>query len=96
MDGVTIVHRIIEVNDKLDSQKYQTKGDANDSADNWKVSDQDLVGKVVLRIRWLGLFTKFIMYFTSFILSVKYSSSTIVPNLKGFSILRLFSLRLFS
>ena len=27
--------------------------------------------------------------------SVKYSSSTIVPNLKGFSILRLFSLRLF-
>ena len=55
MDGVTIVHRIIEVNDKLDSQKYQTKGDANDSADNWKVSDQDLVGKVVLRIRWLGL-----------------------------------------
>ena len=53
--GVIIVHRIIDINEKLDSQKYQTKGDANKSADAWKVREQDVVGKVVLRIRWLGL-----------------------------------------
>ena len=53
--GVIIVHRIIDINENLDSQKYQTKGDANDTADAWKVRDQDVVGKVVLRIRWLGL-----------------------------------------
>ena len=53
--GVTIVHRVIGINENVDSQKYQTKGDANESADGWKVRDQDIVGKVVLRIRWLGL-----------------------------------------
>ncbi len=53
--GVTIVHRVISINENVDSQKYQTKGDANKSADEWKVRDQDIVGKVVLRIRWLGI-----------------------------------------
>ena len=53
--GVIIVHRVVDINKRVEGQKYQTKGDANETADAWKLSDQDIVGKVVLRIRWLGL-----------------------------------------
>ena len=45
-----IVHRAVEkVNDEL-----RTKGDNNDHADYWTVTDDELVGKVVGNIPYLG------------------------------------------
>ena len=52
--GRVIVHRVISIDDLNDIRLYQTKGDANPTKDGWKVNDNTLVGKVVLRIRWLG------------------------------------------
>lgn len=52
--GRVIVHRVISINENEKSQMYQTKGDANATKDNWKVSDRAVVGKVKLRVRWLG------------------------------------------
>lgn len=50
----------------------------------------------LISIKWLALLSISETYCLSFTLSVKNESSTIVPNLKGFSILRNFSLRTFS
>ena len=52
--GRTIVHRVIAINEDEHSAMYQTKGDANASQDNWKISDRAIVGKVVARVRLLG------------------------------------------
>ena len=52
--GKTIVHRVISVEEIGKNQIYQTKGDANETKDGWKVSDKAIVGKVKLRVRWLG------------------------------------------
>ena len=52
--GRVIVHRVISIDEMNEMLLYQTKGDANDSKDGWKVNDNTLIGKVVFRIRWLG------------------------------------------
>lgn len=49
-----IVHRMIGTKLKNNVEYYQTKGDANKSKDGWLLTDNDIVGKVKLRIRWLG------------------------------------------
>lgn len=52
--GKIIVHRLINIKSNHKIKFYQTKGDANKSKDNWLVSKENIVGKVKLRIRWIG------------------------------------------
>jgi signal peptidase len=53
-DGELIVHRAI-ADQTIDGKIFfQTKGDGNASPDSTLVSEDNLVGKVVLRIPWVG------------------------------------------
>ena len=52
--GKTIVHRVVQLKDRNGEKVYITKGDANKSKDNWVITKDNIVGKVKLRIRWVG------------------------------------------
>lgn len=49
-NDVMIVHRVIGVKTLEGRHVYQTKGDANNSVDNWVVEDKDIVGIVEARV----------------------------------------------
>ena len=49
-NNVMIVHRVIKSYVLEDSMVYQTKGDYNESADNWLVEEEDVIGVVEKRI----------------------------------------------
>ncbi|MBR2678466.1 MAG: signal peptidase I [Bacilli bacterium] len=52
--GRIIVHRAIEILEDNGEKVYITKGDANKDSDGWTAGDRNLVGKVLLKIKWLG------------------------------------------
>ena len=49
--GSYVTHRIIEIID----EGYVTKGDNNDSIDQGYITDKDIIGKYVTRIRFIGV-----------------------------------------
>lgn len=49
-DGMTIVHRIYRAYNLDGEEVYQTKGDYNESADNWIVKKEDITGVVQFRV----------------------------------------------
>lgn len=49
-----IVHRIVESYTLENETIYRTKGDANESEDNWIVTKDEIVGKVEMKILWLA------------------------------------------
>ncbi len=49
-NNVMIVHRVIKVYTLDGEYVFQTKGDANESADNWLVEEKDVLGTVEKRI----------------------------------------------
>ncbi|MDU4912118.1 signal peptidase I [Clostridium baratii] len=53
-------HRVIEVIEKNNSIKFQTKGDANDVLDPMLVDEGLLVGKVVFNVPYMGKVMSFI------------------------------------
>lgn len=59
--GVTITHRIIDVNYTNDKYYYKTKGDANNTADFTPVSQDSVIGKVVLTIPKAGYLQQFLV-----------------------------------
>ncbi len=52
--GTIIVHRIVN---KVSGQNvyYETKGDANNGLDDWKLSEKDIKGKCLFTIKYIGL-----------------------------------------
>lgn len=54
MEGYTIIHRIKNKNQKNGQFIFRTKGDNNDSEDSEPVSEEQLIGKVIFKIRFLG------------------------------------------
>ena len=54
MEGYTIIHRIKNKNQKNGQFIFITKGDNNDSEDSEPVSEEQLIGKVIFKIRFLG------------------------------------------
>lgn len=60
--GITITHRVIEVLKDSDGNKlFRTKGDNNNVADSSLVKEEDLSGKVIMKIPKIG----WIQYFIS-------------------------------
>lgn len=53
-DSMIVIHRIIKKYTIYGEEVYQTKGDANKSADNWVVKKKDIVGTVEMRIPWIA------------------------------------------
>ena len=59
-DEVPVTHRVIGIVDTADGVAYQTKGDANEDADAALVNPDQLVGKVVLTIPYIGYVVQFV------------------------------------
>ena len=49
-----ITHRVVEVEESDSQFTYQTKGDANRTADPGKVSEKQILGKTILTVPYLG------------------------------------------
>lgn len=54
MDGYTVIHRIIEKKQKKGEYYFITKGDNNKYLDSKEVRENQLIGKVIFKIRYLG------------------------------------------
>ena len=54
MDGYTVIHRIAEKKQKKGEFYFTTKGDNNSQPDNAEVTEKQLIGKVIFKIRYLG------------------------------------------
>ena len=52
--GKIVVHRVVKVRHDSITPSYKTKGDYNKNVDSWIVKKDAIVGKEVLRIRWIG------------------------------------------
>ena len=52
--GKIVVHRVIKVRHNTKEKSYRTKGDYNTTPDGWVVKKGAIVGKVVVKIKWLG------------------------------------------
>ncbi len=53
-DNIRVVHRVTAVKNINDEFRYYTKGDANAVADDLYVTEESLMGKVILKIRYIG------------------------------------------
>ncbi|MGE5473757.1 MAG: signal peptidase I [Ignavibacteriales bacterium] len=57
-DNKIITHRAVEILKDSGESKILTKGDANDFADGWQISKENIIGIVCLKIPFLGYFVK--------------------------------------
>lgn len=54
-NGQIISHRILSISIKDDVYTYQTKGDNNDTQDDFLVKEEEILGTVKLRLKYIGL-----------------------------------------
>lgn len=54
MEGYTVIHRIQSKTQKNGQFTFITKGDNNDTEDSELVSEEQLIGKVIFKVRFLG------------------------------------------
>lgn len=55
-----VCHRVIEIVDTEEGIGFRTKGDASEEPDAWIVKPENLIGRVVVSLSWLGYIAKFI------------------------------------
>ncbi len=53
-DGVTIIHRVVDIKKINGVLRYYTKGDANESMDSGYITDADIIGIINLKIKYIG------------------------------------------
>ena len=53
--GVTVVHRLVEIVEEKGENYYYTKGDDNKGKDNYIVYEDMIIGKIVVKIPYIGL-----------------------------------------
>ena len=54
MEGYTVVHRIIEKRQNNGRFSFITKGDNNNAPDRDEVKEDQLIGKVIFKIKYIG------------------------------------------
>lgn len=54
-DNKIIVHRVIKKSNNGETISFKTKGDYNNAKDSWTVKQEDVIGIVKFRIRWIGM-----------------------------------------
>jgi len=54
MEGYTVVHRVVEKRQKNGEFSIITKGDNNNTVDQEPVTEQQIIGKVIYKIRYIG------------------------------------------
>ena len=55
MEGYSVVHRVIQKDQKGGTVTFITKGDNNNSPDFYPVKEDQLMGKVIYKIKYIGL-----------------------------------------
>lgn len=53
-NGVRVIHRVANATEQNGVRFFETKGDANKSADTWLVPEGDVEGRLIFRARHLG------------------------------------------
>jgi len=54
-NNIIIIHRVVEIYELDNNERiYQTKGDANKDKDDWLVRQEEILGKVDLRLMWIA------------------------------------------
>ena len=53
-DKKVVVHRIVEIHKADNNYTFKTKGDYNKSVDEWIIDEKKVIGKVVLKIPYVG------------------------------------------
>lgn len=67
-EGVNIIHRIIDIEYTASGARYVTRGDANNAADKYKPTFDDVVGRYTgTRIPYLGLFAMFLQSYSGMV-----------------------------
>lgn len=56
---VTVSHRVVEIVTDNGELAFQTKGDANEDVDAWLIYPEDITGKVIFSIPYLGYIVNF-------------------------------------
>lgn len=56
-EGIRVIHRVIDKKDSGSGMRYYTKGDANPNEDEGYREESDIIGKVKLRLPYLGQIT---------------------------------------
>lgn len=54
-DNKTVIHRVISINDDENDFYYKTRGDNNNTDDNWFIRKEQIIGVAKLRVRYLGI-----------------------------------------
>lgn len=54
MKGYTVIHRVIEKKQKNGEYYFTTKGDNNPSEDKKSVKEDQVLGKVIFKVKYLG------------------------------------------
>ena len=54
-----ITHRVIEIVEDENNVRFRTKGDANSGPDNFVVPAENLEGKIILHVPYLGYLVRF-------------------------------------
>lgn len=67
-DNRIITHRAVEILNDSGELKIRTKGDANDEADNWQVSQKNIIGKVSFKMPLFGYFVKLMASWKGFVI----------------------------
>ena len=73
-EPTSITHRIINITD----QGFITKGDANEDPDQWIVKKENVIGKAILTIPFIGYLGYFVRTPTGFILLILLPASVII------------------
>ena len=58
--NAVITHRVVDVVEENGVKKYKTKGDANKSEDNYYVYEENIEGKLSVRVPYIGKFVMFL------------------------------------
>ena len=61
LDGTTVTHRIIEIEDK-GGLRFYTRGDANNTPDGGFVTPEEVIGKPVFHIPLLGYISYYVQH----------------------------------
>ena len=54
-DDKIIVHRVVEILNANGQTSFITKGDNNDTKDSWVIKEDEVIGTVKLKIKYLGM-----------------------------------------
>jgi signal peptidase len=73
-EPTSVTHRIINITD----EGFVTKGDANEDPDQWTVKKENVIGKVILTIPFIGYLGYFVRTPTGLILLIVLPASAII------------------